>query len=109
MSGRGRSLEERIAEELLKRFRGFFASRRDGLVLVKLDVGGRTVMVWVRGSPITERALRLYDKVVSRHHFDEAVLLKLRREADYVSYADLEKRFGKVILSPDELVGACPS
>jgi len=97
MLERGRSLEERMAEKLLERFEGFFASRRDGLVLVKLNVEGRTVMVWVRGSPITERALRLYDKVVSRHQFDEAWLFKLRREADYVSYKELERRFTRII------------
>jgi len=101
---RGRSLEERMAEELLESFGGFFASRRDGLVLVKLNVGGRTVMVWVRGSPITEKALRLYDKMVSKHDFDEAMLFKLRREADYVSFGELEKRFGRVVFSLKDLV-----
>jgi len=100
---RGRSLEERVAGELLERFEGFFASRRDGLVLVKLNMEGRTVLVWVRGSPITEKALRLYDKVASRHQFDEAWLFKLKKEADYVSFGDLEKRFKKIIFSSREL------
>ena len=103
MSGRGRSLEERAAEELLRCFRGFFASRRDGLVLVKLNVGGRTVLVWIRGSPITDRALRLYDRVAAKHSYDEAWLLKLGRGADYVTFSDLEKRFTRIIQSLEEI------
>jgi len=103
MSKRSRSLEERVAEELLERSRGFFASRRDGLVLVKLDAGGRTVLVWIRGSPITDRALRLYDRVASKHRYDEAWLLKLRRAADYVSFRELEERFSRIAHSLEEL------
>lgn len=99
MLGGGRSLEERVAKELLNRFEGFFASRRDGLVLVKLDMGDKTVLVWVRGSPVTERALRLYDKVASRHCYDEAWLFKLKKEADYVSFKELEERFARIIHS----------
>jgi len=102
MSERGRSLEEQIAEKLLERFVGFFVSRRDGLVLVKVKVEGKTVLIWVRASPITEKALCLYDRVASKHHFDEAWLFKLKREADYVSFKELEERFTRTILSLEE-------
>lgn len=99
----GRSLEEREAEELLKRFNGFFASRRDGLVLLKLDIKGKTALVWVRASPITQKALHLYDKITSKHEYDTAILYKLRKEADHVTFNDLKKRFRKIIFSPNEL------
>jgi len=102
MSERGRSLEEQIAEKLLERFVGFFVSRRDGLVLVKIKVKDKTVLVWIRASPITEKALRLYNRVASKHHFDEAWLFKLKREADYVSFKELEERFTRTILSLEE-------
>jgi len=85
MSGRGRSLEERVAREILKHFEGFFASKRDGLVLLKLNREGKTILVWVKGSPITEKALRLYDKVVSKHEYDKAILFKLKKEATIYS------------------------
>jgi len=103
MSEGGRGLEERIARKLLEVFSGFFASRRDGLVLVKLNVNDRTVLVWVRSSPITENALQLYDKFASKHRFDEAWLLKVRDVADYVSFRDLRERFARILRSMDEL------
>ena len=101
--GVGGSLVRRVAEELVDRFGGFYASKREGMLLLKLNVGGRTVMVWVRDSPITENALRLYDRVVSKHRFDEAWLLKVRNVADYVSFRDLQERFSRILRSINEL------
>jgi len=81
-----------VASELLRRFRGFTVSRRDGLVVVKLDVCGETWLVWVRGSPVTQSALDLFERVARRHRYDRAVLLKTRDVADYVTYGELRSR-----------------
>ncbi len=99
MSWRSRALE--VAEELLRRHRGFVVSRRDGFVVVKLEVGGETWLVWVRSGPVTRRALELFERMVSAHEYDRLVLLKASDVADHVSFRRLAER-GIEVMTPDE-------
>jgi len=102
--GQGRpsgSLEGVVAEQVLTRFKGGYISRRDGLHIVKVEVNGKTVVVWVRRSPITREALSLFWRYVGRHEYDELVLLKLTTAADTVKFEELKKF--RIIKSVEEL------
>ena len=91
-----KSCDIRLAEQILKEHQGYFVSKRDGAIIVKIDLGGKTALVWVRGSPITEKSLRVFDSLASKHSYDEAILLKTSDKADYVSFNELKKRFNKI-------------
>lgn len=96
------SLEGEVAEQILMRFKGGYVSRRDGLHIVKVEIGGRTVVVWIRKTPITRKALNLFWKYVGKHEYDELVILKLTTAADAVKFEELKKF--KVIKSIEELL-----
>ena len=98
----GISFGVRIAEEIINEFNGVFISRRDGFVIVKIPIDNETVIVWVRHSPITYNALKIFDKIISKHAYDKAILLNLAMTADYVKFSDLEKRFNKIYRSIEE-------
>ena len=85
----GVSRAEEYAEELIRRLGGEFVSRRDGHVIIKVREGDATVIIWVRQSPITEKALNLFKRMISKHSYDKLVLVKLYDRADYVKHADL--------------------
>ena len=85
----GESLALRKAEEILARYPGGFISRRDGLVAIKINDNGQTVIVWVRQSPVTENALNAFKKLIAKHRYDRLVLLKLYSSADLVKFTDL--------------------
>jgi len=98
----GSSLEGEVAEQILTRFKGGYVSRRDGHHILKIEVGGRTVVVWIRKTPITRKALDLFWRYVGKHEYDELVLLKLTTAADTVKFEELKKF--KVIKSIEELL-----
>ena len=75
---------------------GFLVSERDGFVIVKAEIEGKTVMLWFRQSPITETALKLFKRIVGKHKYDELWLVRLYNHADYVKFEDL-KIFDKVV------------
>jgi len=87
---RGVSFEEKIAEELLKKHKGEFISRRDGHVIVKLRENSKTAIMWIRQSPLTEEALELFRRIVKKYNYDRLILMKLYGIADYVGYNELE-------------------
>jgi len=63
---------------------------RDGFVIVKLEKDSETWLIWIRTSPITDRALRLFKRITERHKYDRLVLLKEDARADYVTFKELE-------------------
>ncbi len=95
------SLEREAAERLLSKYRGYYISKREGMTVVKVDVGGKTVVVWLRNSPVTEKALKLFKRVVRGHEFDELVLCKLQPVADLPRYEKL-KEF-RIVNTVDEI------
>jgi len=91
-----------VAEELARRLGGSVVRRRDGFVLVHAVVGGRRVLLWVRGSPVGDKALRYLARVVRRIPHDEVWLVRLYRDPDYVDdYGRLVAR----VVSREELLG----
>ncbi len=85
----GVSRAEKEAIKILKEHTGAFISRRDGFVIIKIAENDKTVIIWIRQKPITREALRLFNKIISKHSYDKLVLLKLYGEADYVKYNEL--------------------
>jgi len=81
----GQSLDLTIAHDLLGKKQGYLVSSRDGFVIVKLKQRNETWMLWIRGSPVSSSALKLWDKLVTRHSFDKAFLVKTLNRADYVN------------------------
>lgn len=81
---------ERVAREILAKYPGEFVSRRRGLVTVKIDDNGQTVIVWVRNEPITPRALEMFRKMIEGHQYDKLILVKLYEKADLVKFNDLK-------------------
>lgn len=87
----GQSLDLIVAHDILRRHQGSLVSKRDGFVVVKLRQANETWLLWIRSSPVTSNALALWSKLVARHSFDKAFLVKTSDRADYVSYQDLER------------------
>ena len=77
------------ALEILSKYQGGFVSKRDGLVTVKINDNGQTVIIWIRQTPITDKALNAFKKLIAKHKYDKLVLLKLYDSADLVSFSDL--------------------
>ena len=92
------SLDLYYAEDFVRRYGGFWVSRRDGLVIVKVRIGDRTALVWFRSSPITEKALKLFVKVSSKHRFDIAYVVRPEPIADYVGFDEIENAGLKIVL-----------
>ncbi|GEM_PF-1895703 len=103
----GFSEEEVVANRLIEVIGGSFISRRDGMVLIKVPCKGKTVIIWIRKSPITSSALKLFDKMIMKHDYDELILLKIMRIADYVKFSELNRRFSKIFYSIDEMLNEC--
>ena len=82
-----------IAEELIDKYNGEWVSKRDGFVMVKISKDGEEMIVWIRQTPITSRALKLAKKIAGRYSVDKKILLKLYDYADYVSTKEIEERF----------------
>ena len=85
----GLSLAMKKALEILSKYQGGFVSKRDGLVAVKINDNGQTVIIWIRQTPITDKALNAFKKLIAKHKYDKLVLLKLYDAADLVSFSDL--------------------
>ncbi|ADB57905.1 hypothetical protein [Archaeoglobus profundus] len=98
---KGLSESEKVGYEILKRYEGGFVSRRDGAIAVKILKEDKTLLVWIRQSPITQDALKLFKKIAEKHEYDELVLLKLYSEADYVKFSELSQF--RIVKSVDEL------
>jgi len=96
-----KSIEKEAAEKLLSAFSGYYVSRREGLTVVKIAVNGKTVIVWLRKSPVTPKSLALFWKIAEKHGYDEVVLYKLTPVADYPRFEELKKL--RIIKSIDEL------
>lgn len=86
----GVSRAEIVAKELLKKYQGAFISKRDGLVIIKIRTDGKTEIIWIRQRPITDKALNLFKKIISKHKYDKLTLLKLYEGADYVKFDELD-------------------
>jgi len=95
------SLEREAAERLLSAYRGFYLSKREGLTIVKADVNGKTVIVWLRKSPVTPKALDLFWRTVEGHRYDELVLCKLVPTADMPTFEELKKF--RIVSSVEEI------
>ncbi len=103
----GLSEEEIIANKLIEVIGGNFISKRDGMILIKIPCKDRTSIIWIRKSPITNSALKLFDKIVMKHEYDDLILFKITKIADYIKFGELNKRFNKVIYDINEILNEC--
>jgi len=85
MKRKGKSLAEMVAEQILQKHEGYFVSRRDGFVILKIN----NTIVWIRQTPISSRSLQAFVSIIKKHEYDKLVLLRLYNEADYVKKDDL--------------------
>jgi len=91
-------LEYIVAEKFLSKYFGEYVSRKAGFTIVKALVGSETVIIWFRSSPVTTKALNMYDKLVKEHKFDYAMLVRLNpRKADKVELKELTNRFREIV------------
>jgi len=86
----GTSRDYRLAQDFIERHGGAWVSKRDGLVVVRVRAGAETWLLWFRSTPITERALRLFDRVRRRYRHDRALVVRAGEVADYVAFRDIE-------------------
>lgn len=94
------SVELAVAEELSKKYGGVVVRKKDGFVLLYkkiCDDDCKKVLIWIRKSPITEKAVDYMKRVLSRVAHDEVWLLKLYVEPDFTeAYKELvNKEFTK--------------
>ncbi|MEX0569064.1 MAG: hypothetical protein Q6363_007910 [Candidatus Njordarchaeota archaeon] len=81
------------AKRLIEKYAGEWISKRDGFVMIKITNNNKEIIVWIRQTPITHKAMILAEKIVSKYHSDEKILLKLYEYADYVPKKELQKKF----------------
>ncbi len=86
-------MEREIARKIIEKYNGEWVSKRDGFVMVRIVREGEEIIIWVRQTPITERALELAKKMCGKYSHDKKILLKLHRYADHVSRKEIEKEF----------------
>ena len=58
-------------------------SRRDGFVMFIAEKGDKRVFVWLRKTPITEKAISRATKTISKYTIDAVVTISFYEDADY--------------------------
>ena len=97
-----RVLGTRIKLELERLgFKVYPVSTRDGFYMLMVERSQKRLLVWIRTSPITERALRLFERMASKYVKDAVLVLKFYERADYVPTQLSSRR----VSSGEEAVG----
>ena len=52
-------MEREIARKIIEKYNGEWVSKRDGFVMVRIVREKEEIIIWVRQTPITEKALEL--------------------------------------------------
>jgi len=59
------------------------ASLRDGFVFMVVGKGEDRVLVWIRTSPITRKAITLSKKIISKYQHKDLIILEFYEQADF--------------------------
>ena len=85
---RGRSariLEKNIRDKLEELgFETSTVSMRDGFTMFMVEKGQKRLLVWIRCSPITEKAINLYKKITGKYVVSGYLTLKFYEPSDYI-------------------------
>jgi len=63
-------------------------SMRDGFTMFMVEKGQKRLLVWVRCSPITEKAINLYKKITGKYVASGYLTLRFYESTDYVPLPD---------------------
>jgi len=87
------SLEDRSVREVMymirekleeRGYRTYDISYRDGFTIFMVEAGDKRVIVWVRKSPLTSKALELFKKIVGKYEYDKVMILRTEKTADLI-------------------------
>lgn len=74
-------------------------SERDGFTIFTVE-NTKRIIVWVRSSPITRKALVLFNKIIANYEYDDIIVFRTNKKPDYMK---TPKEY-RIVYSVEELL-----
>lgn len=98
--GKGYSMGLAVAKDYAEKAGAHIVRTVDGFVIVYRNINGVKTLIWFRQSPITEKSIERFKRILSRLAHDEVWLVKLYVEPDFTeAYREIVDK----ILTLDQL------
>jgi len=94
-----KKLDFELLEELQQcGVRYTIVSQRDGFVMIKVCINDETWIIWIRNSPITEKAYVLAKKILNKHKYDKLIITRINEKiADHISFKELNELKAEIL------------